>query len=203
MSDATADPFIQVLMPRLFRHFSHPSMKVRLRGFFGWGYSFEQWFKWETVAALDPVLREMSGDPWDYCQWHLEYRRFRRQLGIVDMAFLGARPLMLHLKVFTGWSFNKGHIAGRPNSLLHDVERVRAFSRPNVTAATLLLLLECPKQRTNFAKLGVPAPENPRGWSIPLGTVDSWPDCTPQKVRGVCAKLLYWTNHQHGRRQRG
>ena len=144
----------------------------------------------------------MRSDPWDYCQWHLEYHGFKRQLGIVDMAFLGARPLMLHLKVFTCWSFSRGHLAGRPNSLLHDVNRVRAFRKPPVTAATLLLLVEHAGQRTDFAKLGVPEPENPRGQRIPLGTVDCWPDCTPQKVSGVYANLLYWTNRQRSRRRR-
>jgi len=203
MSNASRDAFTQVLVPRLFAHLSHLSMRARLRGFFGWGYSFEQWFKWETVAALDPVLREMTGHPWDYCQWHLEYRGLRQRLGVVDMAFLGAYPLMLHLKVFTGWSFNKGHIAGRSNSLLHDVERVRAFSKPNITAATLLLLLEDREHRIDLARSGVPQPENPRGKGIALGTVDYWPDCTPKQARGVRAKLLYWTNRESHPRRRG
>jgi hypothetical protein len=199
MKNSIADPFTQVLVPRLFSHLSQPGMKTRLRNFFAWGYSFEQWLKWETVVALDPVVAAMRGDPWDYCQWELEYHGFKRQLGIVDMAFLGARPLMLHLKVFTRWSFDPGHVAGKPNSLLHDIKRVRAFKNPQVTAATLLLLLEHAGQRADLAKLGVAEPENPRGPRILLGKVNCWKTCTPEKVSNVYAKLLYWTNRQRAK----
>ena len=78
-----------IIIPTLYRHFSIPSIKKRLRTMYAWGYSFEQWFKWETVAALEPIVCPMKGDPWDPDQWHLEYRKHQRKLGVLDMALLG------------------------------------------------------------------------------------------------------------------
>jgi hypothetical protein len=199
MKKTTAEPFSQILVPRLYSHLSQSSAKTRLRNFFAWGYSFEQWFKWEAVQALDPIVATMQGDPWDYCQWDLEYHGYKQQLGTVDMAFPGTHPLMLHLKVFTRWSFKSAYAAGKPNSLLHDIKR--AFKSQAVTAATLLLLLEHAGQPVDFAKFGVPEPENPRGPRIQLGTVDCWKKDKPEKVRDVYARLLYWTNRQQSRRR--
>jgi hypothetical protein len=182
----------RIVIPALFAHFSSPPLRDRLRTIYAWGHSFEQWFKWEAVAALEPIVCPMKGDPWDPNQWHLEYRKHQRKLGVLDMALLGTRPLFLHFKVFVPWAFNWGWIVGRENCLLNDITKAREFR--DAAAATLLLFMAHPGKEIDLRQEGVPPPDNPRAPKISLGTVAYYPDLRPIAARGVYAQLLCWTN---------
>jgi hypothetical protein len=147
----------RIVIPALFAHFNSPPMKDRLRTVYSWGYSFEQWFKWETLFALDPIVSKMKGEPWEYDKWEIEKRQ--RDLGIVDIALLGNSPLFLHLKVFVPWSFNWGWINGRENCLKHDIDMVRGFRE--AASGTILLVMEHTGKDIDLEQEGLPGPENP------------------------------------------
>jgi hypothetical protein len=174
-------------MPRLRSHFSSEPLKERLRIVYGWHYnSFEQWFKWECVFALDPVSSWDEGGT----EWWLECSKYKGEIGIADMAWLGDDPLFLHLKVLTP-GFQRKWIAGPGNSVLSDIGKVRRFRK--APAAAILLVMEHPQESIDLVAKGLPEPDNTKSVEIRLGDVEY---NKGEYYREVRARLLYWSNRR-------
>jgi len=174
------------VIPRLCRHFSSEPLKERLRMLYAWHEnSFEQWFKWECVFALDDVF------PWDndQTQWRLEYPDRKKELGVVDIALLGPNALLLHLKVFTPGGFRWNWISGSGNSVKSDIEKIQRVR--DAPAAAILFLLEHPEQSIDLEEEGLPPPDNAKGPPIELGDVEY---AQGRYYHDVCARLLCWSN---------
>jgi len=174
------------VIPRLFRHFDSDPLKERLRMLYAWhANSFEQWFKWECVLALDDVF------PWDddQTQWWLEYPERKKELGVVDMALLGSNTLFLHLKVFIPGGLQRKWIGGSGNSVRSDIEKIQRFR--GAPAAAILFLLERPEESIDLEEEGLPPADNAQDPSIELGNVEY---AQGRYYHGVRARLLYWSN---------
>ncbi|MBM4020054.1 MAG: hypothetical protein FJ288_17340 [Planctomycetes bacterium] len=189
-----ADELKRLILPELYTHFNQPANKERLRMVAWWGHSFEPWLKFEVVFALEPLMQRMTGDPWEYEAWDMEQRR--PGLGRVDIVFGGRRPLCVQLKVCAPcWGYKPKFCAG-PNSLLEDIENVRAYRRE--AAACLLFTLEHAGSEMVFEEIGLPPPEGDHKGRIELG--ESWCDACwwrserTAKEQPMWARFYYWTN---------
>jgi hypothetical protein len=195
-----ANEIESIILPALYAHLSTPAMKKRLRMFPAWVHSFEKWFQWEAVFALDPIIRQMHGVPWDYEAWDIEVtrRHKHRHKGIiarkqVDMVFRGAKPLFLEFKVYMP-GFCLKWLNADSHSVLADIRWVRSVR--DATGVAMLLALETHSDRLDFARLGMPAPVNTRPPKIHLGKALG-PEST--SLRETWASFYYWSNMPTGR----
>ena len=180
-----------LILPALHAHFQRPEMRQKLRSLAAWDHSFEKWFQWECVFALDEVwLRAFrpSLAKEQYEHWDIEVRRGGKRVDLV-LPLPGGSDILLELKVYVPFFFFKKWVRGTDDCMARDIRWIHRIR--NTTAATIVLALETERQTLDWHGNGLRAPLRHGLPRIDLGT--TW--CAGLREScDVSARLYCWTN---------
>ncbi len=180
-----------LILPALHAHFQRPEMRQKLRSLAAWDHSFEKWFQWEAVFALDEVWLRSFGSSLteEQCEhWDIEVKRGGKRVDLV-LPLPGGSDILLELKVYTPFFFFRKWVRGPNDCMARDIRWIHRIRK--TTAATVVLVLETDRLRLNWHRNGLRPPLRHGLPAIELGT--TW--CAGvRKSCDVSARLYCWTN---------
>ena len=180
-----------VILPALHAHFRRPEMRQKLRSLAAWDHSFEKWFQWEAVFAVETVWQHAFGpslskeehEPWD-----VEVKRGQKRVDLV-LPLPGGSDILLELKVYAPFFFFKKWVRGKNDCVARDIRWIHRIRK--TTAATIVLVLETETSRLNWRHGGLRAPLRHGLPPIELGA--TW--CAGvNESSDVSARFYCWTN---------
>ena len=180
-----------VILPALHAHFRRPQMRQKLRSLAAWDHSFEKWFQWEAVFALEKDWQHAFGPSLteeEYARWDVEVKRGRKRVDLV-LPLPGGSDILLELKVYAPFFFFKKWVWGQGDCMAQDIRWIHRIRK--TTAATIVLVLETEKSTLNWHRNGLRAPLRHGLPPIELGT--TWCAGVNESC-DVSARLYCWTN---------